>query len=41
MSSLQDGRLVIQGGSDANAVTTYNPASNTFVRSADMYVDIV
>ncbi|EMD67185.1 hypothetical protein GGP41_007105 [Bipolaris sorokiniana] len=36
MSSLQDGRLVIQGGSDANAVTTYNPASNSFVRSANM-----
>ena len=38
MSSLQDGRLVIQGGSDASAVSAYSPATNEFTRETDMYV---
>ncbi|KAI4916782.1 hypothetical protein J4E90_003285 [Alternaria incomplexa] len=36
MSSLQDGKLLIQGGSDASAASLYDPASNGFTRAPDM-----
>jgi galactose oxidase len=36
MSSLQDGRLLIQGGSDAAAASFYDPATNKFTRAPDM-----
>ncbi|KAF4980182.1 hypothetical protein FZEAL_3747 [Fusarium zealandicum] len=36
MSQLADGRILIQGGSDAEAVTLYNPKTNTFTRGPDM-----
>ncbi|KNG46078.1 copper radical oxidase [Stemphylium lycopersici] len=36
MSSLQDGSLLIQGGSDASAASLYHPASNSFTRGPDM-----
>lgn len=38
MSSLADGRLVISGGSDAEAVSIYHPVNNSFTRAADMKV---
>ncbi|EDU43973.1 galactose oxidase [Pyrenophora tritici-repentis] len=36
MSSLQDGRLVIQGGSDAAKTSVYNPTTNAFISAPDM-----
>jgi galactose oxidase len=36
MSSLQDGRLLIQGGSDAAKTSLYDPATNSFTRGPDM-----
>ncbi|KAI6767680.1 hypothetical protein HG530_005689 [Fusarium avenaceum] len=36
MSQLADGRILIQGGSDADAVSIYNPKSNTFTRGPNM-----
>ncbi|KAJ4251825.1 hypothetical protein NW762_011122 [Fusarium torreyae] len=38
MSQLGDGRIIIQGGSDAEAVTLYNPKTNAFTRGPDMKV---
>lgn len=38
MSSLQDGRLVISGGANAEAVSIYNPATNAFTRGPDMKI---
>ncbi|UZP46472.1 hypothetical protein NXS19_014284 [Fusarium pseudograminearum] len=36
MSQLGDGRIIIQGGSDAEAVSFYNPKDNTFTRGPNM-----
>jgi galactose oxidase len=36
ISALEDGRILIQGGSDANANSFYNPATNTFTRGPDL-----
>ncbi|KAL0944296.1 kelch domain-containing protein [Colletotrichum truncatum] len=36
ISQLQDGRIVVQGGSDAEAVSIYDPATNNFTRGPDM-----
>ncbi|KAF1943976.1 galactose oxidase precursor [Clathrospora elynae] len=36
MSSLEDGKLLIQGGSDAAATSLYDPATNEFTRGPDM-----
>ncbi|KAH7124213.1 hypothetical protein EDB81DRAFT_912197 [Dactylonectria macrodidyma] len=36
MSQLGDGRILIQGGSNAEAVTIYNPKTNDFTRGPDM-----
>ncbi|KAK2008599.1 kelch domain-containing protein [Colletotrichum eremochloae] len=38
ISQLQDGRILIQGGSDAEAVSIYDPATNEFTRGPDMTV---
>ncbi|KXH41988.1 kelch domain-containing protein [Colletotrichum simmondsii] len=38
ISQLQDGRIVIQGGSDAEAVSIYDPATNNFTRGPDLKV---
>lgn len=38
ISSLADGRIVINGGSDAEAVSIYDPATNQFTRAADMQI---
>ncbi|KAK1988017.1 kelch domain-containing protein [Colletotrichum cereale] len=38
ISQLQDGRILIQGGSDAQTVSIYNPATNDFTRGPDMQV---
>lgn len=38
MSQLEDGRMLIQGGSDAKAVSIYDPKTNTFTRGKDMTV---
>jgi galactose oxidase len=38
MSQLQDGKLVITGGSDAEKTSIYNPATNTFTRGPDMKI---
>jgi galactose oxidase len=38
ISQLQDGRILIQGGSDAKAVSIYDPTTNNFTRGADMTV---
>ncbi|PVH94468.1 galactose oxidase [Periconia macrospinosa] len=38
ISQLADGRILIQGGSDAEAVSIYDPATNNFTRAADMTV---
>lgn len=38
ISMLQDGRSVIQGGSDAEAVSIYSPSTHTFTRGTDMVV---
>jgi galactose oxidase len=36
ISSLQDGRILIQGGSDASATSFYDPKTNAFTRGPDM-----
>ena len=36
ISTLEDGRVLIQGGSDAKANSFYNPATNTFTRAPDL-----
>ena len=36
ISALEDGRILIQGGSDAKANSFYNPATNTFTRAPDL-----
>lgn len=36
ISTLQDGRVVVNGGSDAATVSIYNPATGTWSRAADM-----
>jgi len=36
ISSLQDGRIIISGGGDAEATTYYNPATNAFEKGPDM-----
>jgi galactose oxidase len=36
ISSLQDGRILIQGGSDAAATSFYDPKTNAFTRGPDM-----
>ena len=38
LSALQDGRVVISGGSDAEAVSIYNPTNNQFTRGPDMKI---
>ncbi|CAI6334272.1 unnamed protein product [Periconia digitata] len=38
MSALEDGRILIQGGSDAEAVSIYDPATNNFSRGSDMTI---
>lgn len=38
MSSLEDGRMVISGGSDAEAVSIYNPETNEFTRAPNMTI---
>lgn len=36
ISSLEDGRILVQGGSDASATSFYDPATNEFTRGPDM-----
>ncbi|KAF2124037.1 copper radical oxidase [Dothidotthia symphoricarpi CBS 119687] len=36
ISSLEDGRIFIQGGSDAAATSFYHPSNNSFTRGPDM-----
>ncbi|KAH6692551.1 kelch domain-containing protein [Plectosphaerella plurivora] len=36
ISALEDGRILIQGGSDAAAVTVYDPATNAFTRDTNL-----
>lgn len=38
ISQLEDGRILVQGGSDAEAVSIYDPATNAFTRAADLKV---
>lgn len=38
ISSLEDGRILVQGGSDAAAVSIYDPKTNQFTRAPDMKV---
>jgi galactose oxidase len=38
ISSLEDGRILVQGGSDAEAVSIYDPATNQFTRGKDMTI---
>lgn len=38
ISSLQDGRIIISGGSDAEATSFYNPSDNTFTKGPDMKI---
>ena len=38
ISALQDGRIVISGGSNAEAVSIYNPSTNAFTRASDMKI---
>jgi galactose oxidase len=38
ISQLQDGRILIQGGSDAEAVSIYDPTTDNFTRGPDMKV---
>lgn len=38
MSMLADGRVLIQGGSDADAVSIYNPDTDTFSREANLQI---
>lgn len=33
---MQDGRILIQGGSDASTTSFYNPATNAFTRGPDL-----
>ncbi|KAF1359310.1 galactose oxidase-like protein precursor [Lizonia empirigonia] len=36
ISALEDGRILIQGGSDANVNSFYHPANNSFTRAPDL-----
>ncbi|KAF6842021.1 kelch domain-containing protein [Colletotrichum plurivorum] len=36
ISQLEDGRIIVQGGSDAEAVSIYDPTTNEFTRGPDM-----
>ncbi|KAK1995174.1 kelch domain-containing protein [Colletotrichum falcatum] len=38
ISQLQDGRILVQGGSDADTVSVYDPATNEFTRGPNMMV---
>ena len=38
ISQLEDGRILVQGGSDAEAVSIYDPKTNEFTRAADLQV---
>lgn len=38
ISALEDGRILIQGGSDAKKNSFYNPSSNTFTKAPDLLV---
>ncbi|KAL2065154.1 hypothetical protein VTL71DRAFT_4295 [Oculimacula yallundae] len=38
ISSLEDGKILISGGSDAEAVSLYDPATNAFTKGPDMKV---
>lgn len=38
ISQLEDGRILIQGGSDADTVSIYDPATNQFTRGANLKV---
>ncbi|PVH89432.1 copper radical oxidase [Cadophora sp. DSE1049] len=38
MSSLEDGRMLISGGSDAAAVSLYDPKTNTFAKGPEMKI---
>lgn len=38
ISTLQDGRVVIQGGENAEAVSIYDPLTNNFTRGPDMKI---
>ncbi|PNH41344.1 hypothetical protein VD0004_g5778 [Verticillium dahliae] len=38
ISQLEDGRVMVQGGSDAEAVSIYDPTTNEFTRGPDMKV---
>ncbi|KAF9881914.1 kelch domain-containing protein [Colletotrichum karsti] len=38
LSQLEDGRIIVQGGSDAEAVSIYDPATNEFTRGPDMKI---
>jgi galactose oxidase len=38
ISQLEDGRIIITGGSDAEAVTFYDPKTNAFKRGPDMKI---
>lgn len=38
LSSLEDGRMVISGGSDAEAVSIYDPVTNKFTRAPNMTI---
>lgn len=36
ISTLQDGRIIISGGADAEATTYFNPATNAFEKGPDL-----
>ncbi|TDZ65157.1 Galactose oxidase [Colletotrichum trifolii] len=38
ISQLEDGRIIVQGGSDAEAVSIYDPATNNFTRGPNMQI---
>lgn len=38
ISALEDGRIIITGGSNAEVSSIYDPASNSFSRAADMKI---
>jgi galactose oxidase len=38
ISQLEDGRILIQGGADAEAVSIYNPSTNAFTRGPNMVI---
>lgn len=38
MSALEDGRIVISGGSDAQVTSLYDPATNAFTRGPDLKI---